>query len=70
MILTLTEAGRKTFAAADAAARAQVDALLLPVGQPGRERLADAMRDIRLAQLAQFGGRFHDFVRGAVSQVK
>jgi len=49
MILTLTEAGRKTFAAADAAARAQVDALLLPVDQCGRERLAEAMRDIRTA---------------------
>ncbi len=49
MILTLTEAGRKTFAAADAAARAQVDALLRPVDQWGRERLAEAMRDIRAA---------------------
>ena len=49
MILTLTEAGRKTFAAADAAARAQVDALLLPVDERGRERLAEAMRDIRAA---------------------
>ena len=49
MILTLTEAGRKTFAAANSAARAQVDALLLPVDERGRERLAEAMRDIRLA---------------------
>ena len=49
MMLTLTEAGRKTFAAADAAARAQVDALLLPLDERGRERLAEAMRDIRAA---------------------
>ena len=49
MILTLTEAGRKTFAAADAAARAQVDALLLPVDQRGRGRFAEAMRNIRAA---------------------
>ncbi len=48
-MLTLTEAGRKTFAAADSAARAQVDALLLPVDERGRERLAEAMRDIRAA---------------------
>jgi len=48
MILNLTEAGRKTFAAADSAARAQVDALLLPVDESRRERLAEAMRDIRL----------------------
>jgi DNA-binding MarR family transcriptional regulator/GNAT superfamily N-acetyltransferase len=47
IMLTLTEAGRKTFAAAESAARAQVDALLLPVGADGRERLAEAMRDIR-----------------------
>ena len=49
MIVTLTEAGRKTFAAADSAARAQVDALLLPVDERGRERLKEAMRDIRAA---------------------
>ena len=49
MIVTLTEAGRKTFAAAEAAARAQVDSLLLPLDERGRERLAEAMRDIRAA---------------------
>ncbi len=48
-ILTLTETGRKTFAAADSAARTQVDALLLPMGERGRERLGDAMRDVRAA---------------------
>jgi DNA-binding MarR family transcriptional regulator/GNAT superfamily N-acetyltransferase len=47
MMLTLTEAGRETFAAADSAARAQVDALLLPIDASGRERLKEAMRDIR-----------------------
>jgi DNA-binding MarR family transcriptional regulator/GNAT superfamily N-acetyltransferase len=49
MIVTLTEAGRKTFAAAEAAAREQVDALLLPLDERGRELLAEAMRDIRAA---------------------
>jgi DNA-binding MarR family transcriptional regulator/N-acetylglutamate synthase-like GNAT family acetyltransferase len=48
-LLTLTSAGRKAFAAAEAAARAQVDALLMPIGEGGRERLAEAMRDIRVA---------------------
>jgi len=48
-LLTLTDAGRRAFAAAEAAARAQVDALLMPVGEGGRERLAEAMRDIRAA---------------------
>jgi DNA-binding MarR family transcriptional regulator/GNAT superfamily N-acetyltransferase len=48
-LLTLTSAGRKTFAAAEAAARAQVDALLKPIGEGGRERLVEAMRDIRAA---------------------
>ncbi|HEY1453838.1 MAG TPA: helix-turn-helix domain-containing GNAT family N-acetyltransferase [Roseiarcus sp.] len=49
LLLTLTGAGRKTFAAAEAAARAQVDALLEPIGEGGRERLIEAMRDIRAA---------------------
>jgi DNA-binding MarR family transcriptional regulator/N-acetylglutamate synthase-like GNAT family acetyltransferase len=49
MILTLTEVGRKTFAAAESSAQAQVDALLLPLDQRLRERLAEAMRDIRAA---------------------
>jgi DNA-binding MarR family transcriptional regulator/N-acetylglutamate synthase-like GNAT family acetyltransferase len=48
-LLTLTDVGQKTFAAAEAAARAQVDALLTPIGEDGRERLAEAMRDIRAA---------------------
>ena len=48
-LLTLTGAGRKAFASAEAAARAQVDAILTPIGEGGRERLAAAMRDIRAA---------------------
>jgi DNA-binding MarR family transcriptional regulator/RimJ/RimL family protein N-acetyltransferase len=48
-MLTLTGAGRKAFAAAEAAAQAQVDALLMPIGNGGRERLAEAIRDIRAA---------------------
>jgi DNA-binding MarR family transcriptional regulator/N-acetylglutamate synthase-like GNAT family acetyltransferase len=48
-LLTLTHAGRKAFAAAEAAARAQVAGLLAPLGEGGRERLIEAMRDIRAA---------------------
>jgi DNA-binding MarR family transcriptional regulator/N-acetylglutamate synthase-like GNAT family acetyltransferase len=48
-LLALTAAGQKAFAGAEAAARAQVDALLTPIGEGGRERLAEAMRDIRAA---------------------
>ena len=48
-LLTLTEAGRKTFAAADAAARTQMDALLEPIDFSARTRLVDAMRLIRAA---------------------
>jgi DNA-binding MarR family transcriptional regulator/N-acetylglutamate synthase-like GNAT family acetyltransferase len=48
-LLSLTGAGRRAFAAAEAAARAQVDALLMPIGEGGRERLIKAMRDIRAA---------------------
>src|SRR5271166_6319011 len=48
-LLALSSAGRKAFAAAEAAARTQVDALLMPIGEGGRERLAEAMRDIRAA---------------------
>jgi DNA-binding MarR family transcriptional regulator/RimJ/RimL family protein N-acetyltransferase len=48
-MFTLTGAGRKAFAAAEAAAQAQVDALLMPIGDGGRERLAEAIRDIRAA---------------------
>jgi DNA-binding MarR family transcriptional regulator/GNAT superfamily N-acetyltransferase len=47
-MLSLTEAGRQAFAATEAAARSQVDALL-PIGEGARERLAKAMRDIRAA---------------------
>jgi len=48
-LLTLTEAGRKTFAAADAAARTQMDALLEPIDFSARTRLVEAMRLIRAA---------------------
>ena len=48
-LLTLTEAGRKTFAAAEAAARTQMDALLEPIDFSARTRLVDAMRLIRAA---------------------
>jgi DNA-binding MarR family transcriptional regulator/N-acetylglutamate synthase-like GNAT family acetyltransferase len=48
-LLTLTEAGAKTFAAAEAAARAQVDALLEPIDFTARTRLVEAMRLIRAA---------------------
>ena len=46
-LLALTEAGREVFAAAEAAARAQVDALLRPVDAGGRRRIVEAMREIR-----------------------
>jgi DNA-binding MarR family transcriptional regulator/GNAT superfamily N-acetyltransferase len=48
-LLSLTDAGRKVFAAAEAGARAQVDALIEPVDVGGRNRLIEAMRDIRVA---------------------
>jgi DNA-binding MarR family transcriptional regulator len=48
-LLTLTDAGRQVFAAAEAGARAQVDALLEPIDARGRNRLIEAMRDIRVA---------------------
>jgi DNA-binding MarR family transcriptional regulator/GNAT superfamily N-acetyltransferase len=48
-LLTLTDAGRRVFAEAEAAARAQVDALLKPVDADGRNRIIGAMRDIRVA---------------------
>ena len=47
VLLSLAHAGRMAFAAADAGARAQIDALLSPVDAAGRERLTTAMRDIR-----------------------
>ena len=46
-LLTLTDKGREAFAAADAAARAQVEALVAPVDARARKRLGEAMRDIR-----------------------
>ena len=48
-LLTLTDAGRKVFAGAEAAARGQVDALLEPIDAAGRNRIIMAMRDIRMA---------------------
>jgi DNA-binding MarR family transcriptional regulator len=48
-LLTLTDAGRKVFAGAEAAARVQVDALLEPIDAAGRNRIIEAMRDIRMA---------------------
>ena len=48
-LLTLTDAGRKVFAAAEAAARGQVDALLEPIDAAARNRIIQAMRDIRMA---------------------
>jgi DNA-binding MarR family transcriptional regulator len=45
--LALTDAGQQAFAAADAGARAEIDALVSPVDAKGRERLTEAMRDIR-----------------------
>jgi DNA-binding MarR family transcriptional regulator/N-acetylglutamate synthase-like GNAT family acetyltransferase len=47
--LSLTDAGRKVFAAAEAGARAQVDALLEPVDLGAQNRVIEAMRDIRAA---------------------
>jgi DNA-binding MarR family transcriptional regulator/N-acetylglutamate synthase-like GNAT family acetyltransferase len=48
-LLTLTGKGRQAFGAAEAAARAQVDALILPIDEGGQVRLLAAMRDIRSA---------------------
>ena len=47
VMLTLTAAGKRAFAAADAGTRAQIDALISPIDAGGRVRLASAMRDIR-----------------------
>jgi DNA-binding MarR family transcriptional regulator/GNAT superfamily N-acetyltransferase len=46
-LLTLTDTGRQVFAGAEAAARAQVDELMKPIDRSARERLVEAMRDIR-----------------------
>jgi DNA-binding MarR family transcriptional regulator/N-acetylglutamate synthase-like GNAT family acetyltransferase len=48
-LISLTDAGRKVFAGAEAAARGQVDALLEPIDPGGRNRIIEAMRDIRMA---------------------
>jgi DNA-binding MarR family transcriptional regulator/N-acetylglutamate synthase-like GNAT family acetyltransferase len=48
-LISLTDAGRKVFAEAEAAARGQVDALLEPIDPSGRSRVIEAMRDIRMA---------------------
>jgi DNA-binding MarR family transcriptional regulator len=48
-LLSLTDAGCKVFAAAEAGARAQVNALLEPIDVGGRSRLVEAMRNIRVA---------------------
>jgi DNA-binding MarR family transcriptional regulator/GNAT superfamily N-acetyltransferase len=48
-LISLTDAGREVFAAAEAGARAQVNALLEPLDAAHRNRLAEAMRDIRSA---------------------
>ena len=48
-LISLTDAGRAVFAAADAGARARVDALLEPIDATGRDRLVEAMRLIRAA---------------------
>jgi DNA-binding MarR family transcriptional regulator/N-acetylglutamate synthase-like GNAT family acetyltransferase len=48
-LISLTDAGRKVFAGAEAAARAQVNTLLEPVDAASRNRLAEAMRSIRAA---------------------
>jgi DNA-binding MarR family transcriptional regulator/GNAT superfamily N-acetyltransferase len=48
-LVSLTDAGRKVFAEAEAAARGQVDALLEPIGPGARNRIIGAMRDIRVA---------------------
>jgi DNA-binding MarR family transcriptional regulator/N-acetylglutamate synthase-like GNAT family acetyltransferase len=48
-LISLTKAGRTVFAGAEAAARAQVNALIEPIGAAGRNRLAEAMRDVRAA---------------------
>jgi DNA-binding MarR family transcriptional regulator/GNAT superfamily N-acetyltransferase len=48
-LISLTDAGRKVFAAAETAARAQVNALIEPIDAASRNRLAEAMRDIRTA---------------------
>jgi DNA-binding MarR family transcriptional regulator/GNAT superfamily N-acetyltransferase len=47
VLLSLSEAGRRTFAELEAGTRAQMETLLLPLDQDRRERLTAAMRVIR-----------------------
>jgi len=61
-LLSLTAAGRDAFAAAEAGARAQVDALLMPIDAAGREQLIGAMRHIR-ASIESRGGDAHVSLR-------
>jgi GNAT superfamily N-acetyltransferase len=49
VLLSLSEAGRRKFAALEAGTRAQMDALVMPLDLDWRRRLAAAMRDVRLA---------------------
>jgi DNA-binding MarR family transcriptional regulator/N-acetylglutamate synthase-like GNAT family acetyltransferase len=48
-LLSLTDAGREVFAAAEAGTRAQIDALIEPIDARRRDRLIEAMRAIRAA---------------------
>jgi DNA-binding MarR family transcriptional regulator/N-acetylglutamate synthase-like GNAT family acetyltransferase len=47
LLLTVTPAGKKTFARMEQATRVQLDAFLSPLGMEGRERLVCAMRQIK-----------------------
>jgi DNA-binding MarR family transcriptional regulator/GNAT superfamily N-acetyltransferase len=49
LLLSLTAKGRRIFAAADAGSQQQIEAILRPVDEAGRRRLALAMRDIEAA---------------------
>jgi len=48
-LLSLTEAGRETFGRLEAGTRAQLEALLAPVGSEARSRVIEAMAEIRTA---------------------
>jgi len=47
LILSLTDAGHEAFAQLDAGTRAQMEAMLTPLGQDRQQRLFSAMREIR-----------------------
>jgi DNA-binding MarR family transcriptional regulator/ribosomal protein S18 acetylase RimI-like enzyme len=47
VLLSLTEAGRRTFGVLEAGTRAQIDALLVPLDPDRQARLAAAMREVR-----------------------